>query len=175
MLSAQTAGSQGDYCTTCADGRKRNHGGAPSRGRISAIGRGKYFRALWSKGGTISRIRDCHNSGSAGRPVLQANCVPRPRQRQWKFAPHRCCAGMASPPFARRASDREACPFCQMRLTPTITKLRFPIRKTRPSVKTVITLGLRKNAPDENRCREGDAYPAQIRQSRCHCAGISFV
>lgn len=61
------------------------------------------------------------------------------------------------------------------RLTRVITSLRLPIRKTRPSVKTVITLGLRKIAPDGNRCWEGDAYLAHIRQSRCHRAGISFV
>jgi hypothetical protein len=61
------------------------------------------------------------------------------------------------------------------RLTRVITSLRLPIRKTRPSMKTVITLGLRKIAPDRNRCWEGDAYLAHIRQSRCHRAGISFV
>ena len=61
------------------------------------------------------------------------------------------------------------------RLTRVITSLRLPKRKTRPSVKTVITLGLRKIAPDGNRCWEGDAYLAHIRQSRCHRAGISFV
>ena len=84
-------------------------------------------------------------------------------------------AGVPRMRRARSVYDSRARHFRQAQLTRMITKLRFPIRKTRPSVKTVITLGLRKNAPDENRCREGDAYSAQIRQSRCHCAGISFV
>ena len=60
-------------------------------------------------------------------------------------------------------------------LTSLFTKLRLPNRKTRPPLRTVITLALRKSALDTNRCREGDAYLAQIRQSRCLCAGISFV
>ncbi len=85
------------------------------------------------------------------------------------------CAGVARMRRVRPVCDSRGRHFRQVQLTRIITKLRFPIRKTRPSVKTVITLGLRKNAPDENRCREGDAYSAQIRQSRCHCAGISFV
>jgi|KBSMisStaDraftv2_1062788.scaffolds.fasta_scaffold184218_2 hypothetical protein len=85
------------------------------------------------------------------------------------------CDHFSAMPRALPPRDSAACHIRRSRLTRIITKLRFPFRKTRPSLKTVITLGLRKNAPDENRCREGDAYSAQIRQSRCHCAGISFV
>src|SRR6185312_17201612 len=43
-------------------------------------------------------------------------------------------------------------------LSNLFTMLRLPTRKTRPPLHTVITLALRKNAPDGNRCREGDAY-----------------
>ena len=47
-------------------------------------------------------------------------------------------------------------------------------RKTRPPLRSVITFALRKKHR-MNWCREGYAYLAQDRQSRCHCAGISFV
>lgn len=59
--------------------------------------------------------------------------------------------------------------------TSMFTMLRLPTRETRPPLRTVITLALKKKRTGRNRCREGDAYLAQIRQSRCHCAGISFV
>lgn len=61
-------------------------------------------------------------------------------------------------------------------LTSLFTKLRLPNRKTRPLLRTVITLALRKM---EHRVAagagRGTCTLAQIRQSRCRCAGISFV
>ena len=155
-----------------SEGCVRNRGAASSRRRNSAMSLVDISRMNWSKGGTISRILDCHNRYATGK---RGNGVFVPCEERGNGALRRNSAELARKSFARPASHSAACPFCCARLTRTITKLRFPRRKTRPSVKTVITLGLRKNAPDENRCREGDAYSAQIRQSRCHCAGISFV
>jgi len=66
--------------------------------------------------------------------------------------------------------------WCVAGLTSLFTKLRLPNRKTRPPLRTVITLALRKR---EHRTRtgagRGTCTLAQIRQSRCHRAGISFV
>ena len=54
------------------------------------------------------------------------------------------------------------------------TILRLQRRKTRPPLRSVITLALKKKALDETGAGEG-THLAQIRQSRCHRAGISFV
>jgi hypothetical protein len=155
-------------------GPMRNRGAASSRRLNSAMCWRDNFRRFGPKVERLaaSLIVTMHASGGTH---LHATCVSDRREMRRNDAWRRTCAGAARLPFTRPASDSAACHNRQAQLTWTITKLRFPIRKTRPSVKTVITLGLRKNAPDENRCREGDAYSAQIRQSRCHCAGISFV
>jgi hypothetical protein len=141
-----------------------------------AIGQVEYPVGLQTAGGTISRIpQDLHNEGESKRHVV------------WEIAFF--AADMADeigvtalsycmfrkPQVAVTGGTARAAISLNEQLTRVITKLRLPIRKTRPSVKTVITLGLRKNASDANRCREGDAYLAQIRQSRRHRAGISFV
>lgn len=153
----------------------RNRGAPSWRRRNSAISRNEYFRVLFETGGTISRIHDCLIRRS-GWPFMRTRpCTFGPRRRQWKYAPCRCHEGGVGMPARPRARDGHGCIFRHIPNLQVITKLRFPTRKTRPSVKSVITLALRKNAPDGNRCREGDAYSAQIRQSRCHCAGISFV
>lgn len=152
-----------------------NYGAASSQWRNLAIGGGQYSQVLPSRGGTISRIHidqghpRTKGTNRAQRPCFSKSGIPRER-RVTTLSPslgkdQRCGRCRGGPRQTLRAKPART----------AITKLRFPNRKTRPSVKTVITMGLRKNAPGGNRCREGDAYSAQIRQSRCHRAGISFV
>ena len=166
---------QADYCTPPSADGMRNHGGASSRRRNSAISGREHFQVLCCAGGTISRIIAYHWSGAVRGWLMYVRRVFERPQPRWQRASNRCRKGFMVDRVTRPSSDGRGCIFRFKELTEGITKLRFASRKTRPSGKTVITLGLRKNAPDGNRCREGDAYSAQIRQSRCHCAGISFV
>src|SRR5258708_458498 len=71
------------------------------------------------------------------------------RRRRWrKTVSHRYREGAAWNLARLPARVGDAYLFRCERLTQMITKLRFPTRKTRPSAKSVITLALRKNAPD---------------------------
>jgi hypothetical protein len=151
----------GDSATMCAF--RPRHSRAKSWRGVTAPAQfgheaARYLVASWSKGGTISRIRDCHNARLTGRLLLLAHCN----------APRSNSAGVPRIRPARPGCARRGRHFPQVRSARIITKLRFPIRKTRPSVKTVITLGLRKNAPDETgagrgtRIRPKSANPGAI-------------
>jgi len=133
-----------DYCTADEIDGTRNRGPASSRRRNSAMSGSEYFQALCARGGTISRIFAYHWSGAARARLMYVRRVFKRPQPLWQRASHRCRKGFAIDPIAHSERTGRAGIFHFRELTEGITKLRFPSRKTRPSVKTVITLGLRK-------------------------------
>ena len=131
------------YGTPCGHGRMQNRGAASSLGLNLATGPSEYFQALCSIGGTISRIhtsrRPQHHAHMRAVREVCFSCLKNAREK--RVTPLSRRLGKDIRGAGNRGQRRVA-----LRATAVnwpITKLRFPNRKTRPSVKTVITMGLR--------------------------------
>lgn len=131
------------YDTPRGRGRMRNHGAASSLGLNLAMGLSEYFQALCSIGGTISRIRTRYgpHHDTLKRAVREVSFSCLKNTREIRVTPLSRRLGKDIRGVGRRGQWLVA--LRAKAVNWPITKLRFPNRKTRPSVKTVITMGLR--------------------------------